>query len=455
MQFVSRPLKIVGVLLTATIVVVPDSVWAACGVIEVAKGDIKVENGKTKAVAAAPQGTKLCQGDTVIAGPQSRAKLKMDDGNELNISPDSRIMLEEYEFKPADNKKKVMLNVLYGKVRAATKEENMYNDKAADGQANTFQVKTKSAVAGVRGTDFLTSFDRRSSKSEVVTFRGKVDVGQPGPGGTMRNPVSVGAGQKTEALPGSPPAPPKAVPKGEMASLNAETKADTTTGSGDKKDSAGKKEDDKKDDDKKDGDKKESSDKKDGDKKESDKKDSDKKDSDKKDADKKDDGGKKEEPKKEDGKKDEPKKEEPKREADKKDEPKREEPKREEPKKEQPKKDGGGSNANNTGGAGSGEGGANGGSGGGTAAGPGGPGGSSSGGEANRSPASSPGGPPPAGGNMNAAGPGLPPPPPPAPPTIAVPTLPYIPPVPPRCDVCNQAIEGGPAKVNVRIIMGN
>lgn len=203
---------------------------AACGEVAISKGDVKIENLKTKASTTAVKGTKVCQGDAIVAGPQSRAKIVMEDGNELNVSPESRIVLEQYEYKPADNKKKVMLNVLYGKVRAATKEENMYGDKAADGQANAFQVKTKSAVAGVRGTDFLTSFNRKNSKAEIVTFKGRVDVGTLGANGAILNPVSVGPNQKTEALPGSPPAPPKPVPSSEMEKMNVETKADVATG---------------------------------------------------------------------------------------------------------------------------------------------------------------------------------------------------------------------------------
>ncbi len=218
----------------AIAILLPQSVYAACGEVLVSKGDVKIENGKDKSVKSAPQGTKVCQGDTVIAGTQSRAKVKMEDGNELNISPDSRILLETYEYKAADNKKKVLLNVLYGKVRAATREENMYNDKTKDGQANTFQVKTKSAVAGVRGTDFVTSFDRKTSKTEIVTFKGKVDVGTPGPGGAILNPVSVGAGQKTEALLGAPPAPPKPVSAGEMDRMNKETRGGNPDSAGGK-----------------------------------------------------------------------------------------------------------------------------------------------------------------------------------------------------------------------------
>lgn len=223
----SKSIISAAVLFALTALAAPQSARAACGEILVSKGDVKIESASTAAgggkVSPAPVGAKVCQGDTVIAGAQSRAKVKMEDGNELNISPDSRIMLETYEYKAADNKKKVMLNVLYGKVRAATREENMYNDKAKDGQANTFQVKTKSAVAGVRGTDFLTGFNRQTQKTDVVTFRGKVEFGQMGPGGKMMAPVIVGAGQKTEMMPGMPPAPPKAVPQSEIKEMNMQT----------------------------------------------------------------------------------------------------------------------------------------------------------------------------------------------------------------------------------------
>jgi hypothetical protein len=211
---------------------ISQSAWASCGTVEVSKGDIKIFSAQTKQLAPAAVGAKICSGDTITAGADSRAKLKMEDGNELNISPDSKIVLESYQFNPAQNKKKVLLNVLQGKVRATTQRENMYNDKASDGDNNTFQVRTKSAVAGVRGTDFLTGYDSKTGKSEVVTFRGKVDFGQPGPNGTITNAVHVGAGQKTEASPGQPPAPPHAVPAKELNSMKQSSAITPPTGGG-------------------------------------------------------------------------------------------------------------------------------------------------------------------------------------------------------------------------------
>lgn len=196
---------------------------ASCGTFEVSKGDVKVQSADGK-TAPAPVGAKICSGQTVIAADQARAKIHMEDGNELNISPNSKIVIEAYQYDVASNKKKVLLNVLKGKVRATTAHENMYNDKAKDGQANTFQVRTKSAVAGVRGTDFLTGFDPKTSKTDIVTFRGKVEVGQPGPSGAILNLVQVAVGQKTEVMGGQAPSTPRAVPTAEMTKMNVETR---------------------------------------------------------------------------------------------------------------------------------------------------------------------------------------------------------------------------------------
>ena len=201
---------------------------ASCGTFEVSKGDIKVQPA-SGAVVEASVGAKICSGDTVAAGESARAKIKMEDGNELNISPNSKITIETYQYDVASNKKKVMLNVIRGKIRATTKEENMYNDKAKDGQANTFQIRTKSAVAGVRGTDFLTSFDPGKNKMEVVTFRGKVEVGQLNVSGKITNSVSVAVGQKTEVVAGRAPSIPMALPSGELMKQNTESRNESSS----------------------------------------------------------------------------------------------------------------------------------------------------------------------------------------------------------------------------------
>ncbi len=438
--------------------------FAECGVVDVVKGDVQIKGSSQGALQV---GAKVCPGDTITTGKDARAKLKMPGDapgkeNFLNINPESQLQVEAYENKPEAGKKKVLLNVMYGKMRATVNSK--YSGQASDGQPQLFQVKTKSAVAGVRGTDFLTSFDRGTNKMGVVTFHGKVEVGQPGAGGALTNSVSVGAGQQTDAVKGQSPSAPRAVPPGELQAMNSSTQVEGSA-SGSKSTDAGKeggedKEDkkDEKKEDKKDG---EANDDKNEDKKDEKK--------DEKKEDKKDDG-KKEETKKEDGKKEDSKKDEPKKEDGKKDEPKKDEPKKGDPKKADGSGDG--KKGDSAGGDGSG-----GTASGGTAAAGGSEGGDrgpasvtsgdSSGSAGPTSGSASPtmetkpvadvGGPAPAPSSGTTAM--LPPPPPPpmvgSGPTFILPEIPVAPVVvvPPTNNVIDTIIQSGPAKVNVRICL--
>ncbi len=190
------------------------------GVMMVVKGDIKVTSGKDQKTEAAKVGKKVFSGDTITAGPDSRAKIVMSDKNVLNISPDSKLVIEKYTNN--GDSKNVELKVEYGKIRASVEQKY-------DGEKSKFNVKTPSAVAGVRGTDFLTGFNPATKQSQVITFSGTVAVGQPGPGGSIVNPVFVQPGQMTTASEGKGPEAPKSVPKEELNKMNQETVAAPTS----------------------------------------------------------------------------------------------------------------------------------------------------------------------------------------------------------------------------------
>jgi len=126
------------------------------GVLKVVKGDVQIKSAKTGQTVKARIGEKVFPKDIIITGKDARAKIVMVDNNEINVSPESQIEIQHYEFDPNAGKKEVLLNVIYGKVRA--KVEQKY-----DGKTSKFQVKTPSAVAGVRGTDFMTSYTRSTT----------------------------------------------------------------------------------------------------------------------------------------------------------------------------------------------------------------------------------------------------------------------------------------------------
>lgn len=188
------------------------------GTVMVSKGDVKVLAAKLQGKEeAAKVGKKVFPGDTIIAGVDSRAKIIMSDKNVINISPDSRITIAKYENNGTS--KNVELNVSYGKVRATVEQQY-------DGEKNKFNIRTPTAVAGVRGTDFLTGFNRTTQVTQVTTFSGVVAVGIPGQGGRIQNAVFVRPGQSTNVSNGQAPEAPKVVPRAELDQINKDATAE-------------------------------------------------------------------------------------------------------------------------------------------------------------------------------------------------------------------------------------
>jgi hypothetical protein len=225
------------------------------GVMRVVKGEVTVLQASDGKEIKAKIGQKVFPKDTITAGKDSRAKVVMVDNNEINISPDSKIQIQSYEYKPTEDKKNVLIDVMYGKVRAKVNQKYEGDNK--------FQVKTPSAVAGVRGTDFITSFDSGSKATKIVTFEGRVAFGQPGAGGQIINPVFVSVGQSSSMAGNKPPTPPVAVPKSELADMDHQSDANKSDGPKDKdsRQPADANKDEKKKEEKKDGEKHEGGDK--------------------------------------------------------------------------------------------------------------------------------------------------------------------------------------------------
>jgi len=205
-------------LFTMTMVSVTALAEPMYGVLMVVKGSVKVQNA-SKTTADAKVGGKVLEGDTIITGADSRAKVVMSDRNVINVNPDTQIQIAKYENDAASGKKNVEMNLLQGKVR--NNVEQTY-----DGEKNKFLIKTPTAVAGVRGTQFLAGFDVKTRMTSVVTFKGAVTLASVGPQGKIiGTPVVVKKGEMTQAAPEKMPEPPKAVPKDDMKKMDGESTA--------------------------------------------------------------------------------------------------------------------------------------------------------------------------------------------------------------------------------------
>jgi hypothetical protein len=118
-------------------------------------------NGKPVAAGAI-----LKEAGDLETGPGGKAVVLLSENasggkSEISLSPASKLRIEAGETARA-------YFLLEGTVRARLK------DKVSKGK---FQLRTASAVIGVRGTDFLAVFNPLLSESEIVVFDGRVVFG--------------------------------------------------------------------------------------------------------------------------------------------------------------------------------------------------------------------------------------------------------------------------------------
>jgi hypothetical protein len=128
----------------------------------------------------------------VLAGKESSARILLADAK-LSLGENSRIEIAAHSGtgKSVQNPSHAsLLNLTYGKLRALVnrKQDPVTGgtktiQAAPKGQTKgqiTFEIKTFSAVAGVRGTDFFVSYDPNAGTTQQATIEGSVEVQQAG-----------------------------------------------------------------------------------------------------------------------------------------------------------------------------------------------------------------------------------------------------------------------------------
>src|SRR4051812_46057942 len=99
-------------LLLVTFTILPAAYADVHGVIRVVKGDVTIKSVKSGLTSKAKLGQEIYPKDTIITGKEGRAKIVMVDNNEINVSPESNVEIQNYEYDPGKNKKDVLLNVI-------------------------------------------------------------------------------------------------------------------------------------------------------------------------------------------------------------------------------------------------------------------------------------------------------------------------------------------------------
>lgn len=148
-----------------------------------------LRSGADNAVSV-KEGESVSVGDIIRTKSDGRAEVTFVDNSVMKIGPRSRLGIEEYLYKPDKETRNVSLR-LYRGIAGFHVRKALY---PAGG--SKFEMKTRTAVAGVRGTEGILY---TSAYEAVYIKEGLVKYSSP------RGTVMVGAGMTGEVLDGKTP----------------------------------------------------------------------------------------------------------------------------------------------------------------------------------------------------------------------------------------------------------
>jgi hypothetical protein len=110
------------------------------------------------------------EGDRILTGETGKVQIQFRSGNLLNVTPNTEVVITDASDSVPDVKqKKMLLDLIKGKVRSQVNQKY-------EGDQAYYRVRTSSAVAGVRGTEFVvTALENKNEfETKVETLEGRV-----------------------------------------------------------------------------------------------------------------------------------------------------------------------------------------------------------------------------------------------------------------------------------------
>ncbi|MFA6451020.1 MAG: FecR family protein [bacterium] len=165
---------ICAVILLAAALSVRAAAAEDAAVLSYAQGSVHVKHNGESAWGAYELNSTLQVGDSIKTGPNSKARIVLEDGASILIGPLSLFTISNVTVNDENGERKTSFALDSGKARS-----NVNKMKTTD---STFEVTTPTAVAAVRGTDFLVEIDSETQDSDVTVFDGEVEFGSALPG---------------------------------------------------------------------------------------------------------------------------------------------------------------------------------------------------------------------------------------------------------------------------------
>jgi len=140
---------------------------AEIGTVASVQGTAEIGRGDRWTAAAA--GSAIAQGDRLRTGNPGRARIVFQDDTVLTLNEDTEVVLDESVFQPDQGSVRSLTNLVRGAVNAVVSE--YYTNRGSD-----YTIRTATATAGVRGTEFIVSYFPERGLAEVIGISGRVEV---------------------------------------------------------------------------------------------------------------------------------------------------------------------------------------------------------------------------------------------------------------------------------------
>ncbi len=164
------------------------------------KGEVLVQKQGAGEWSAAKDGDLLKAGDRVKTGSASSCVIKWSTGNMLKMTAYAAMKIDRMDKNPALGAENASVDMWAGKVYAKVNKMS--------GSNSSFEVRTPTAIAGVRGTSLSVGIDADGT-TDVGCFDGAVEVKSL----TGGMPVMLQPGYSTVIKKDSVPEPPREIPQ--------------------------------------------------------------------------------------------------------------------------------------------------------------------------------------------------------------------------------------------------
>jgi len=194
--------------LALTLLAAPAYAQSDASLVAAVQGPVDVQQGGTWKEATI--GLTVAPGDRVRTGANARAKLVLADDSVVDLAPATEGGLESQLFDPAARRFQTVFRLAKGKVHVQVSD--YYHEARA-----RYEVETPTAVAIVRGTEFVVGYNSATELTEVVGIVDQVEVF--GKLAVLSGGVRVGPQSYTQVQKGRFPTPPKRLDPQRFAQL--------------------------------------------------------------------------------------------------------------------------------------------------------------------------------------------------------------------------------------------